>query len=187
MLMTTIDLLRVVLMYGVVPLWLIAGVADYACHRAARLERTSGTKESVLHLVQLAEVGGLLLAALFLQINAGVLIFMLAAFLAHQATAVWDVHYANQARRISPTEQHVHGVMEMLPATALMMVAIMHWPAVLSLFGRGPASFAPALKHTPLPAWYLASVIIAAAAVTALYVEELLRTQRGPRTITRRA
>jgi hypothetical protein len=46
-----------VLLYFILPLWLAAGFADYLCHRAAHIETTSGAKESLLHLVQLAEMG----------------------------------------------------------------------------------------------------------------------------------
>jgi hypothetical protein len=44
-------------MYFVLPVWLAAGFADYLCHRAASIETTSGPKESLLHLLQLAEMG----------------------------------------------------------------------------------------------------------------------------------
>jgi CubicO group peptidase (beta-lactamase class C family) len=40
-----------------------AGLADYLCHRAAHIEATSGYKESLLHLLQFAEVGVPILAA----------------------------------------------------------------------------------------------------------------------------
>jgi hypothetical protein len=46
-----------VLLYFILPLWLAAGFADYLCLRAAHIETTSGAKESLLHLVQLAEMG----------------------------------------------------------------------------------------------------------------------------------
>jgi hypothetical protein len=48
---------QAVLMYFVLPLWLAAGFADYLCHRAAAIEATSGWKESLLHLIQLGEMG----------------------------------------------------------------------------------------------------------------------------------
>jgi hypothetical protein len=44
------------LMYFVLPLWLVAGFADYLCHRAANIEGTSGVKETLLHLLQFAEM-----------------------------------------------------------------------------------------------------------------------------------
>ena len=179
--MTTIELLQAILMYGGVPLWAAAGTADYLCHRASHIEETSGPKESMMHLLELMEAGGPLLAVLFLEINAGVLLFMMLGLVAHQATAVWDVRYANQTREVSPAEQHVHGIMEMLPLMAVVVVAVIHWPAVLSLLGHGSASYAVELKKSPLPAWYLAGVLAAAAGVGSLYVEELGRTLHAQR------
>jgi hypothetical protein len=54
-----------VLMYFVLPLWLLAGFADYLCHRVAQIENTTGAKESVIHLLMFAEMGIPVLAAIF--------------------------------------------------------------------------------------------------------------------------
>lgn len=76
------------------PLWLAAGFADYLCHRAAHIERTSGWKESALHLLQFAEMAVPLLAALFLEITSGVIALMIVFLTLHEATAILDVPYA---------------------------------------------------------------------------------------------
>jgi hypothetical protein len=178
--MSTEALLQHFLMYVVVPVWLLAGVADYFCHRASDIERTSGVAESLLHLLQFALVGIPLLAALFLEINAAILLIMVAGLVLHQATAVWDVSYANATRRVTPAEQHVHGVLEMAPAIATAAVAILHWPDFLSLFGMGEARFSLDLKHAPLPSWYLGAVMLGVLVCGVLpYGEELLRTLRA--------
>ncbi len=178
--MPTEALLQNFLMFVVVPVWLLAGLADYFCHRATDIERTSGVLESLLHLLQFALVGVPLLAALFLEINAAVLLIMLAGLVLHQATAVWDVRYANATRHVSPAEQHVHGVLEMAPAIATAVVAILKWPDFLSLFGIGDARFALEPKHVPLPGWYLAALMSGVVAFGVLpYGEELLRTLRA--------
>jgi len=89
--MHTAEVLRNLLMYFVLPLWLAAGFADYLCHRAAHIERTSGWKESLLHLLQFGEMALPILAALFLEINAGVILLMLFCLILHVVTAYWDV------------------------------------------------------------------------------------------------
>jgi hypothetical protein len=127
-------LLQHFLMYLVLPVWLLAGLADYFCHRASHIERTSGVGESLLHRLQFAEVGVPLLAALLLEINAAVLLIMLIGLMLHQTTAVWDVRYANATRRVAPAEQHVHGLLEMSPAVGAAVVTILNWPDFLSLF-----------------------------------------------------
>src|SRR3954454_14756488 len=113
---------QAILMYFVLPVWLAAGFADYLCHRASAIESTSGWKESMLHLLQLAEMAVPTLAAIFLEINALIFLVMIASLVLHEATAIWDVSYAYQSRVVTPTEQHVHSFLEMLPLTALVMV-----------------------------------------------------------------
>ena len=186
--MSTDILLQHFLMYLVVPIWLLAGLADYFCHRASHIERTSGVAESLLHLLQFGEVGVPLLAALFLEINAAIMLVMLAGLVLHQATAMWDVRYANATRRVAPIEQHVHGVLEMAPAVATAVVVILHWPQFMALLGIGDADFALQLKRSPLPAWYLGAVMLGVALCGLLpYGEELLRTMRSRQTRARLA
>jgi hypothetical protein len=57
-------------MYFVLPVWLASGFADDLFHRAANIEARSAPEESLLHLLQLAEMAVPALAAIFLKINA---------------------------------------------------------------------------------------------------------------------
>ncbi|MFZ5784291.1 MAG: diguanylate cyclase [Pseudomonadota bacterium] len=175
-------LLQHFLMYGVVPVWLLAGLADWACHRVARIERTSGVRETLLHLAQFTEVGIPMLAVLFLEVNAAVIAVMLVGVVLHQATAVWDVRYADRTRHIAPVEQHVHGVLEASPIVAVAIVAILHWPAFAGLIGIGgvPPDFALRLKPEPLPSGYLVAVLVGVVACGVVpFGEELVRTLRA--------
>ena len=45
----TSQLLIQLMLYVFLPLWGIAGFADWCCHRATRIEHTSGLKESLIH------------------------------------------------------------------------------------------------------------------------------------------
>lgn len=173
-----------VLMYFVLPLWLGAGFADYLCHRAARIEYTSGAKESVIHLLMFAEMAVPVLAALFLEINALIIAIMIIAFVLHEATSLWDLSYATHTRGITPIEQHVHSFLEMLPLMGLTMIAVLHWGQFLALFGLGSeaARFDIALKPRPLPWLYVTAVLGAVLLFELLpYVEELLRGLRAQR------
>lgn len=170
------------LMYFIVPLWLAAGVADWLIHRRAGIEHNAGPKESMLHLLMLAEMGLPVLAVLFLQVNALVLLFMIAAFLVHEATAMWDVSYAVTRRVVTPLEQHIHSFLEMLPLMALSMVALLHWPQFTALLGIGPetADFSLRWKESPLPRYYVLWLMAAIVLFELLpYGEEFLRTLRG--------
>ena len=172
------------LMYFVLPLWLAAGFADYLCHRASSIETTSGPKESLLHLLQFAEMAVPTLAAIFLEVNALVLLVMIVSLVLHQLTAMWDVRFAYHRREVTPIEQHIHSVLEMLPLTALLIVVALHWQQFLALFGAGaqPADFTIRLKEPPLPWLYITVVLTLVLLFEVLpYAEELARTLRARR------
>ena len=171
-----------ILLYFILPLWLLAGCADWLCHRASHIERTTGAKESLLHLLMFAELGLPLLAAIFLQINAGIIAIMIVAFFIHEATALWDVSYAVTARDVTPIEQHVHSFLEMIPLMAILFVVSRHWDQFLALFGFGveTARFDLAWKDLPLPATYVFSVMTAILLFELIpYIEEFFRGLRA--------
>lgn len=176
------EVAQLMLMYFVLPLWLLAGFADYLCHRASDIEHTSGAKESLLHLLLFAEMGVPVLAAIFLEINALIIAVMIVCFLLHEATSLWDVSYAAKLRNITPIEQHVHSLLEMLPLMGLLLIIVTHWGQFLALLGLGtePASFALAFKRNPLPWPYVLTVLAAVALFEVLpFVEELIRGLRA--------
>jgi hypothetical protein len=169
-------------MYFVVPLWIAAGTADAACHRATDIETTSGPKESALHILMLAEVGIPLMAAMFLEVTSPVLALLIASFILHELTGLWDVSYASKRREITPIEQHVHSYLEMIPLMAASVTAILHWKQFLSLIGirRDGRDFRIMLKTRPLPLAYSATVIVSVVLLEGLpYVHEFLRGIRA--------
>jgi ABC-type microcin C transport system permease subunit YejE len=169
---------QAVLMYFVLPLWLAAGFADYLCHRATSIETTSGWKESLLHLLQLVEMAIPTLAAIFLEINALVILIMIVCLLAHEATAIWDVSYAYRRREVKPIEQHVHSFLEMLPLMGLLIVVTLHWHQFLALVGLGEenADLGLRLKQPPLPWVYVSVILFLVLLLEVLpYLEELVR------------
>jgi hypothetical protein len=171
-----------VLMYFILPLWLAAGFADYLCHRASHIEATSGPKESALHLLQFAEMALPTLAAIFLEINALIILVGMICLLLHEATAIWDVRYAYATREVTPTEQHIHSFLEMLPLMGLTIIVILHWGQFLALFGVGSerADFGIRLKESPLPWLYVTVMLTLVLLFEVLpYLEELVRTLRG--------
>ena len=175
------DVTVAALMYFVLPLWLVAGFTDYLCHRAAHIEDNSGPKESAIHLLMFAEMAVPTLAAIVLEINSLVFAIMIVSFMLHEATALWDVSYANATRGISPFEQHVHSFLEMLPLMGLVMIATLHWEQFLALFGLGheAARWDLALKERPLPWPYVLTMLTAVLLFEVLpYLEELARTVR---------
>ncbi|WP_208612747.1 hypothetical protein [Pantoea conspicua] len=136
-LMQQFDPQMLLLLYFVLPVWLIAGFADWICHRATDIENTTGLKETWIHILMFLEMGLPLLSALFLEVNALVFAFMIVLFFCHEATALWDVSYAVTAREVKPIEQHIHSFLEMVPLMALLLVISRHWSQFQALFGFG--------------------------------------------------
>ncbi|MET3594536.1 hypothetical protein ABID26_003944 [Mesorhizobium shonense] len=176
------DPMVLILMYFVLPVWLIAGFADWLCHRATHIESTTGAKESLIHLLMFAEVGIPLLAAMFMEINSLVIAVMMIVFVVHEATAIWDVRYATTARTVSPIEQHVHSFLEMIPLMGLVSVISLHWGQFLALFGVGPeeARFDLIWKQQQLPVAYIVTVMAVILLFELLpYLEEFFRGLRA--------
>jgi hypothetical protein len=164
------------LLYFVMPLWILAGLADWLCHRIARIEYSAGPVESVIHVLMLAEAGVAVLAALFLEITGAILLFLFGVWLIHEVTAYWDLHYASSRRIIAPWEQRVHDYLANTPVLALLLVAILHWPQVAAIFGAGPEHFDAGirLKQEPVPTGYILIVLGAILALNVLpFVFEL--------------
>ena len=87
-----------------------------------------------------SEVAVPLLAAIFFEINALVIALMIAGFIAHQLTALWDVSFASDNRYVSPIEQQIHSLLEVLPLAGMLIVIILNWSQFLSLWGSGAAT-----------------------------------------------
>jgi hypothetical protein len=180
------EIAQSILMYFVLPLWLAAGLADWFCHRATRIEVTAGPTESVFHLLGLAEMGVPVVLALFFEINALVIAVMIAAFALHELTTWLDLRYAVNRREVLPVEQLVHSFMEILPLMGLGFIVLLHWGQFLALFGLGSESarFTFALKQEPLPPSYTLTAIAAAVLFNVIpFAEELIRGLRAQRRI----
>lgn len=145
------------LLYGLVPLWMLAGFADYGCHRVQRIEHSSGVVESGLHLLMLAELGIGLAAALLFAVDAAVLALLLAACLAHEATLWADLAYAARKRRIPLPEQWVHGLQQAIPWIGFAALVLLHPEQARALFGMGGEApdWSWRAKAVPLPWTYL--------------------------------
>jgi hypothetical protein len=140
----------------VLPAWLLAGVCDYLAHARSAIERTSGVHESLLHLLQTAQIGVPTLAILFLELNSAVLLLCVAGVLAHSVTAWRDLRYTNPLREVTVFEQYVHAFLIVLPLMSLALLVAIHWPgaapeAAWRLQPRAQA-FAPAVIAAVLAA-----------------------------------
>lgn len=119
------------------PLWMLMGFGDYLCHRATQIERTSGLKESLLHALMLVEMGVPVVLCLYFEVNALVLLLMILTFFIHEATALWDIAYAQDKREIWLVETHIHSYLGVLPFMMGSIVICLNWNQFLALFGQG--------------------------------------------------
>jgi hypothetical protein len=145
------------------PVWLIAGVADYGLHRRTSIETTSGFTESKLHVLQAAQIGALLFLGLFLESTTLVLWLMVLLVIAHTLTALWDSTWTAPRRLISPLEQHVHSHLEYIPMIAVSLLVLMYWdqPSDLSLRWRNPMLPLPYLLGVLIPIFLVQGVLLA--------------------------
>jgi hypothetical protein len=176
------QLLPELMFWVLLPLWLLAGIADYSLHRRTDIECTSGRGESWLHVLQAGQIGIAILAGLFLEISSLVLTILIVCVLAHTLTALWDATYTDKRRYISPFEQHVHSHLEYIPLVAVAIVLLLHWNAFLGLIGAGvqERSWEPRLRDTPLPAPYVVTVLLTVFIVQGtLLTEEAVRCWRA--------
>jgi len=178
------DANRRFLMYGVLPLWFVPAVADWAMHRRTRIEDTSGTRESALHALMMTEAGVPVAMGLLARVNPLVLSVMGGASVVHGATALWDVSLATGKREVRPVEQHIHSFLEVLPLSALAFTSCLHWEQVRATLRGGDTAEDWKLlpKENPLPARYLAAIGAAIGAFVALpYAEEMTRCVKAAR------
>jgi hypothetical protein len=156
----------------VFPLWLAAGGADWLLHRRSRIEQTSGTRESRLHMLAFFQVAIPVIAGLFLRIDALLLTVFGVSVAAHMATSLIDTSRSQPLRYISPLEQQVHSYLEMLPLFGLAIVLVLHadeW--------RDP-DWTLAARATPLPAGAVIATLLALFATFILIGEEWWRCAR---------
>jgi hypothetical protein len=171
---------RLLLMSGVVPLWILAGLADWWCHRRTAIETTSGLRENLFHWLLFAQAGVALGAVAVLEINAALLLLVSAAFLAHEVTTFIELRYTVPRRDVRPLEQMVHSFMEILPLLLLALLAVMGWDQLRALFDGGGGDFALRATRSPWPPAYLLAVTGAVLLCNVLpLAEEALRCWRA--------
>lgn len=165
-------LLETVLWWGIYPVWLLAGAADYLCHRRTDIEHTSGSTESWFHLLQFLTLLIALAAGALLEPNAVVFGVMVVSVLAHTLLAHLDVSYTDGQRYISPFEQLVHGFMDVLPLVAAAIFGVLNWQRIGA--GLDGVSFS-LVQPDSTRVWLLASFVTLAGVPI---LEELVRTRR---------
>src|SRR5688572_5512543 len=85
------SLLTAFLVWVLYPAWLLAGAADYLCHRRTDIAHTSGVIESVLHVAQFLCIAAILTLAVAFPVTALTWAAMFLAAVAHSVLSYIDV------------------------------------------------------------------------------------------------
>lgn len=176
--MDTSQILINLLLFVFLPLWGIAGFADWCCHRATNIEATTGIKETLMHAVMGIQIAIPIILCLLFYVNVLILLICFAVWLLHEAVAHWDVRYAAPRRHISIWEMHAHSYLSTLPLFMLLMIIAINWPAFVDLVTfnwEGQFVLAPVENphggegYLALYLWFMAIVCVFP------YCEEFLR------------
>jgi len=122
-----------ILLYVLLPLWGVAGLIDWFCHKATNIEETSGLHEALVHVLMGFQVGIPVFLALTFEVNVLVLILCFLALLMHEVVAHYDVHYASPRREISIWEVHAHNYLATLPFFILLLIIVRRWETFVDL------------------------------------------------------
>lgn len=142
----TSQLLINCLLYIMLPLWVIAGFADWCCHRATNIENTSGIAESLMHSVMGIQIGIPIYLCLIFEVNILILLICFLAWVLHEIVAHWDIVYASPKRKIGVWEMQAHSYLATLPTYMILMIGIINWHVVIKLFNwetQGQWTFTP--------------------------------------------
>lgn len=161
--------------YGFYPAWLLAGAGDYWCHRRSAIERTSGQIESRYHLAQFATIAIIVLGIALFEGSAALFVIVIAAGLAHTSLSYFDVRFTEKRRYISPLEQHVHAVLDVIPLAAIALWIVLEWRDGAGTWGIALRD--PMLSPLELTAVLVSVFIVAGGPV----LEEFWRTVRVAR------
>lgn len=142
--------------------WLVAGFADFACHRLSRLPETSGIRESNFHMLQIALIGGSVVLWLTVEPGQGLLASCTALAAIHAVFGYLDTRSAYGLRPITPLEQHVHSILDMAPWIAVGLLGL----SVAS--GNSPGEWRLQLRNQALPSSTWFSVLFPAFALVAI-------------------
>lgn len=174
------------LLYVILPLWMGSGLVDWYFHRKTKIEKTAGAHESMLHLLMMAEAGTPVMLGLFLDMNALVLLLMIAGFFIHEVTGYWDVSYAEERRDVTPGEQHTHSFLDLGPFMTVSFMACLYWEQFFALLGIGNQRprFELRPRRNPLSRNHVIGILTATALTVVLpYGEEFWRCYRTDRTV----
>jgi len=127
------DLVLNLILYICLPTWVIAGFADWWCHRKTKIEETSGLKESLMHSLMGLQVGFPIVVSLFFEVNVLILLVCLLVLISHEIVAHHDVVYSSPVREITIWEVHAHAFLSTIPFYIFALIVVRRWETFLKM------------------------------------------------------
>ena len=158
---------------GGFPGWQIGPATDGV---GSKNRSSGGLCESLLHILMFAEGALPLALTLLAETNPLVVSTLAASAVVHETTANWDLRIAHDSDRdISALEQQVHTALEVIPFLVCLLSALRMRSKPDTAEGRWRLR----RKTQPLPAAYVATVLLATGVIGVLpHLEELWRCIR---------
>ena len=120
----THDLVLLLLLYVMLPIWGLSGFVDWMCHKATRIHETSGVKECLLHLTMGIQIGIPIFLSMLFEMNVLVMFMCFFSLICHELVAHYDVHYTAPRREISIWEVHAHNYLATVPFYMVALVVV---------------------------------------------------------------
>jgi len=175
---TTHDLVLHLILYVILPLWGVTGFIDWCCHRATNIEHTSGVKESIIHGLMGIQLGIPIVVGIMFEMNVLVFLICLAALVAHEVVAHYDVAFTTHKREISIWEVHAHNYLSTIPFYLIALIGVRNPETVTKTFTLAwGGELALIWRTEPVGGWtYLPTYIGFMGLICILpYTEEFIR------------
>lgn len=130
----THDLVLNLILYVILPLWGITGFIDWICHRATKIEHTSGLKEAFIHVLMGVQLAIPIAVGILFEMNVLVFLICLGALIAHEVVAHHDVKYTMDIREISIWEVHAHNYLATIPFYLIALIGVRNPETVIKTF-----------------------------------------------------
>jgi len=127
------QLVLYLILYMMLPIWSIAAFIDWMCHRATKIEETSGLRESMIHFIMGVQIGAPILLCMFFEVNISIMLLCLFVLVTHEIVAHQDIVWASSRRHISHWETHAHTYLASLPLYLFALVVVRKWDVFLDM------------------------------------------------------
>jgi len=174
--------MREAAIYGILgvllPAWILFGLADWYFHKKSDIARTSGWRESGLHILLIGQAGAGVLLAMFFDVTTLVALILICLYVAHELTTGADVTWATPRRTVIAHEQRVHDYLTAIPFAALFATIVIH-PAAWEWMAGGAPDWDLRLRETFPPTWYVTIFLLGSSLNALAYLEEFVRCWRA--------